>query len=56
MSEHIETHCPHCDADLHVTNFSVRLSDRTTLRIDCWRCTWSTEFEIERFDVKEEED
>ncbi len=56
MSEHIETHCPHCDADLHVTNFTVRLSeDRTTLRIDCWRCTWNTEFEIERFDVKAED-
>ena len=55
MSEHIETHCPHCDAALHVANFTVILSeDNTILRIDCWRCTWSTEFRVERFNEEPE--
>ena len=57
MSEHIETHCPRCDAALHVTNFTASSSkDETTLllRIDCWRCTWSTEFRIESFNGEPE--
>lgn len=54
----LDSHCPRCNANLHSGNFSVGLDNDeewAKLYVDCWACTWNTEFKIKRFDMEVED-